>query len=134
LEIIDSKVNIRTEIEDDIPSITVKVKTSSNIGEMQGQLDVFDKKSISQLEKQQADEIRAEMESAISFSKQNNTDILGFGDKLFHQHPMKWERIKDNWDKLFPKIKVKIEIEAKINRSYNIGKPIRNWEEKEKPE
>jgi spore germination protein KC len=121
-------------MKDDIPNITVKIKTSSNIGEMQGQLDVMDKKFLSQLEKQQAEEIRAEVESAVSFSKQNNTDILGFGDKLFHQHPMKWERIKDNWDKLFPKINVKIEIEAKINRSYNIGKPVRNWEEKEKPE
>lgn len=132
LEIIDSYVNIHTEMQEDIPIVTVNVKTSSNIGEIQGQLDVLDKKSISQLEKQQADTIRAEIESAINFSKQNNVDILGFGDKVYHQHPMKWERIKDNWDKMFPRINVKIEIETKINRSYNIGKPIRNWEEKSK--
>lgn len=132
LEVIGQDVNIKTSIKDDIPSIKVKVSVESNIGELEGQVDVFDKQSLMQLEKQQNDIIKDELESVITFAKENNVDIFGFGDKIFHQHPVKWERIKDNWNEIFPELKIEVEVESKISRVYNIQQPIRYWEEKTK--
>lgn len=132
LEIIESDVVIKTKVTGEIPDVVVKVRVNSNIGELEGRVDVFNDASISQLEIQQAQTVKNEVESAIEFAKQNSVDILGFGDKIFHQHPVKWEKIKDNWEEVFPKVSVKVEVESKISRVYNIGKPIRHWEEKEK--
>lgn len=132
LEVIGQDVKVKTIIKDGIPYIKVKVLVNSNIGELEGQTDVFKKESLLQLEKQQNDIIKSEMESVIAFAKENNVDIFGFGDKIFHQHPVKWERIKDNWNEIFPEVKIEVEVESKISRVYNIQQPIRHWEEKTK--
>lgn len=127
LELIDSAVKIETTMENDEPKITVKIWASANVGELQGQAFTFEKEDISLLDKQLSDIIKDEVESVIKFAQQNNVDILGFGDKIFHQHPVKWEKIKDNWSSIFPNIDVKVKIESRINRTYNIKEPIRFW-------
>jgi len=132
LEVIGQDVEVKTSIKEGIPSIKVKVSVNSNIGELEGQVDVFNKESLMQLEKQQNDIVKGEMESVIAFAKENNVDILGFGDKIFHQHPVKWESIKDKWNEIFPEVKIEVEVESKISRVYNIQQPIRYWEEKTK--
>lgn len=132
LELIDSDVKIKTIVEDDKPKITVKLRASANVGELQGQSFSFDKEGLSLLEDQLSDTVRDEVESVIKFAQQNNVDILGFGDKIYHQHPVKWESIKDNWSAIFPGIDVKVEIETNINRTYNIREPIRSLEGKKK--
>jgi len=132
LEIIESDVIIKTKVIGETPYIDVKVRVNSNIGELSGKLDIFNKDSITKLEIQQSEIVKNEVESVVKFAKQNDVDILGFGDKIFHQHPVKWEAIKDNWEEVFPEVSVNVEVESKISRVYNIGKPIRYWEEKEK--
>lgn len=130
LEVIGQHVKVKTSIKDGMPDISVKVSVTSNVGELEGQTDVLNKESLLQLEKQQNDMVKEEIESVIAFAKENSVDIFGFGDRIFHQHPVKWEGIKENWNNIFPQISVKVEVESKISRVYNIGKPIRSWEEK----
>lgn len=130
LEVIGQDVDVKTSIKDGIAYIKVKISVNSNIGELEGQIDVFDKESLLKLEKQQNDIVKGEIESVIAFAKENNVDIFGFGDKIFHQHPVKWEKIKDKWNELFPSVNIEVEVESKISRVYNIQKPIRYWEEK----
>lgn len=130
LEVIGQEVNVKTSIKDGMPDIKVKVSVNSNIGELEGQTDVFDKESLLKLEKQQNDIVKGEIESVIAFAKENKVDIFGFGDKIFHQHPVKWDSIKDKWNKIFPEVKIEVEVESKISRVYNIQQPVRYWEEK----
>ncbi|NLT13711.1 MAG: Ger(x)C family spore germination protein [Clostridiales bacterium] len=128
LEIISAKTKIKTKLIDGIPNIEIKIKVNSNIGELEGASDVFNAEALSELARQQADVIREEISSVVEFAKQNNTDILGFGDKIFHQHPVQWEGIKDKWSELFLKTIVRIEVEPNISGVYNITKAVRSWE------
>jgi spore germination protein KC len=95
---------------------------------LEGAADVFNAEGLSELAQQQADTIRDEINSVIEFAKQNNTDILGFGDKLYHQHPVQWEGIKAQWSELFTKTIVHIEVKPNICGVYNITKAVRSWE------
>jgi spore germination protein KC len=128
LEIISAKTKIKTKLIDGIPNIEIKIKVNSNIGELEGASDVFNAEALSELARQQADIIRDEISSVIEFAKQANTDILGFGDKLYHQHPVQWEGIKEQWSELFPKTIVHIEVKPNISGVYNITKAVRSWE------
>jgi spore germination protein KC len=128
LEIIGAKSKIKTELMDGIPNIAIQIEVNSNIGELQGTADVFQEEALSNLEEQQADVIRNEIYSVIDYAKQNNTDILGLGDELFHQHPVQWKGIEDQWSELFPKSTVYVEVESNIRGVYNIVKAVRSWE------
>ena len=56
-------------------------------------------------------------------SPERNTDIFGLGDAIYHQHPGKWKDIEDKWEELFPKMKINVNVESKINRTYDIKEP-----------
>jgi spore germination protein KC len=128
LEIVNTKTKITTEIIDGVPNIVIKIRVISNIGELQGTADVFKAEALSALEQQQADVVRGEIDSVLAYARQNNTDIFGFGDKLFHQHPVLWDGIKNQWKELFPKASIQVEIESTISHVYNITKAVRSWE------
>ncbi len=128
LEIMSAKPKIKTKLIDGIPNVEIKLKVMSNIGELEGTADVFKEAALADLARQQADIIRDEINSVIEFAKQNNTDILGFGDKLFHQHPVQWEGIKNQWSELFPKTIIHLDVKTNISGVYNITKAVRSWE------
>jgi spore germination protein KC len=128
LEIIAAKSKITTKLTDGVPNVTIDIKVTSNIGEMQGTADVFKREALSGLEQQQSDIIKDEINSVLEFARKNNADIFGFGEKLYHQHPIQWEGIKNQWTELFPKTKVSVEIDSNISGVYNIIKPVRSWE------
>ena len=128
LEIIAAKSKIATKLMDGVPNVTIDIKVTSNIAEMQGTADVFKRQALSGLEQQQSDIIKDEINSVLEFARQNNADIFGFGEKVYHQHPIQWEGIKNQWTELFPKTTVSVEIDSNIIGVYNIVKPVRSWE------
>jgi spore germination protein KC len=128
LEVIKAKSKVSTKITNSIPEIVIKIKVNSNIGELQGTADVFNDAALSELTQQQADIIKDEISGVLEYARQNNLDIFGFGDKLFHQHPVLWESIKDQWSELFPITTVRVEVESNITGVYNITKAVRPWE------
>jgi spore germination protein KC len=92
--------------------ITIQIEVNSNIVSSRG-LPTFSGSGSLHLEEQQADVIRNEIYGVIDYAKQNHTDILGFGDKIFHQHPVQW-RVQGSWSELFPKTTVYVEVESNI--------------------
>ncbi|OQB14322.1 MAG: Spore germination protein B3 precursor [Firmicutes bacterium ADurb.Bin193] len=129
LEVLKAKAKLKTKVESDKVSIIIELSLASNIDGISASDDIIKKESLKDLENKQAEVVRQEIESVIAFAKENNADFLGFGDTVFHQHPVKWEKTKEKWEEIFPQTSVEIKIKSKIERSYNIFKPIRSWEE-----
>ena len=74
---------------------------------------------------EQADIVKEDVHSIIAFAQDHNVDILGFGKGMFKQHPVRWEKIKDDWDNIFPNLSVDIEVKSRILRTYDITQPNR---------
>lgn len=46
--------------------------------------------------------------------KEYKTDVAGFGDQLAMEKPAVWNKVKDNWDEIFSRSKVKFTYDLKI--------------------
>jgi spore germination protein KC len=66
-----------------------------------------------------------------SLSKSITPILSAVGDTLHRRHPVKWDKIKDKWDEIFPEIQYDIQIESHVLRTYDIREPNTHKEEKE---
>lgn len=125
LEIITSNAKIKTYINDEIPSADINIKVSSNITEQRSAQNLILEEPLNFLKSQQDNVIKSEVSNVIKLAQERNTDIFGFGDTIFHQHPGEWKKIEDKWEETFPDMKINVNVESKINRTYNIEQPSR---------
>ena len=63
------------------------------------------------------------MEDVIKTSKDLKTDCIGLGEKIRMQNPYKWEKIKDKWTEIYSELKIEVQVESQIVRSYDIILP-----------
>jgi spore germination protein KC len=80
------------------------------------------------LEKQQNEIITSQVKSALRYAQENQVDIFGIGDAVYHKHPIKWTAIKDSWIDVFSKLDFIILVESKINRTYELREPVKGLE------
>ncbi|MGE5328691.1 MAG: Ger(x)C family spore germination protein [Deltaproteobacteria bacterium] len=118
LEVTYGSTKLIPKINDGAITIEINVEASSNVLEHKYRKNIYDKKSLEYLNNQQKEVITKQVLKPIYFAKENNADIFGISDLIYHKNPHYWERIKDNWYKIFPKIKFDIQIKSKINSVY----------------
>lgn len=123
LEIITAARKIKTHINDGIPEADITIKMSSNIAEQWSAEDIYNEKVLNFLNSEQSKAIKSEVLNVINIAQKRNTDIFGLGDTFYHQHPGKWKEIEDKWEELFPEMKINVNVESKINRTYDIKEP-----------
>lgn len=124
LEIIESNTEVIPFFNgDNLESVTLKTKVISNLGELQSQVDFINEKSISYMESQQSKILKDEMENVLKKILDFKSDCLDICDKIALKRPLKWYKIEDQWMQIFPNIKFNIQVESKIQRSYEIREP-----------
>lgn len=123
LEITEANSKIIPQFSKEKLSVLIKIRTSSNIAEIDGKEDIFTKDYFSYLERQQNNIVKSEIKGAMYFSNKNNSDIFDINGAISRKYPIAWESLKKQWTKLFPEIDIKLEVNSKINRSYEIKRP-----------
>lgn len=123
LEITEANSKIIPQFSKEKLSVLIKIRTSSNIAEIDGKEDIFTKDYFSYLERQQNNIVKSEIKGAMYFSNKNNSDIFDINGAIFRKYPIAWESLKKQWTKLFPEIDIQLEVNSKINRSYEIKRP-----------
>lgn len=124
LEIIRSSTSITPEIKDGILHFTVKVREDGVLGAQSCPLDLTKPENWAVLEEKQRDAIYQEISSSLRKARELNTDIFGFGEKLYRRYPAIWKEIEQDWDSIFPELEVTIEINTKLRRSGEITRTI----------
>lgn len=124
LEIMRAKSKITSEIIDNQPYIKIKVKEEGNIADQSCTANLGSPDEVAKLEQKKSEAIKDEIESALSKAQKLNADIFGFGEILHQRHPLEWQEMKEDWDKIFPNLEAEILVEAKLRRSGNLGKTI----------
>lgn len=124
LEIIDSKTKIEPVFEKkELKQINIKVKLSSNLDEAHSTSMKFNEDFMEHLSNAQSKAVKGEIEKVISFAQEKNTDFIDIADVIEEKHPVKWLKYRDKWDEVFPKLQIKVEVESKINRTYDVHDP-----------
>ena len=102
-----------------LKEIVIKTKTENEIMQSSNGKNIF-KENLGATEKLVENEVKHRIESAINVAKNYQVDYIGFKKMLEMKHPYKWNKIKDKWENIFNEVPIRIEVESKINRSYNL--------------
>lgn len=124
LEIIDSDSKLKSSFNNGNSTVTINILTSANVVEQKSQKNIYTEEQIADLEDEFRKEVYKEVENIVNIARSNNVDILGISDEIYHKHPLRWKEIKNNWNTIFTDIKIDINVEAKINRTYLLKEPI----------
>ncbi|MCW1941529.1 Ger(x)C family spore germination C-terminal domain-containing protein [Bacillus anthracis] len=45
-----------------------------------------------------------------------NVDAFVFADAFHRKYPKEWNKVKDHWDKFFPKVDVKLDVKTRVRQ------------------
>jgi spore germination protein KC len=122
-QLLRSRTRLVPHIDEGDWSLDVRIETWDEIVENATNLDVAAPKHIDELEAALGDDIRQRVNSALTRAqKEWNADIFQFADAFYRKYPKEWNRNKDRWDEIYPKLVVRLETKPKVSRPGLIGK------------
>lgn len=111
-ELIDTKVKTEANPKDN--KITISIKGTSAISEVNYDIDLTKEKNIQKVQKDLNNNIETIIKDSIkSINKKYNSDIYGFKDLYYKKDPTYFKKIKDNWDQEILN-NIDIEVSSKI--------------------
>lgn len=123
LEIINQKTEVVARFNGDkLEEITYKSHVYSNISEVHTRTNIFKESEINKINSSLSEIVKNEMEQVISSSKEFGIDCTKLGEAIRMKHPIKWQKIKDDWDKIYPNLKINVVVSSDIRRTYDIQK------------
>lgn len=129
IELIRAGSNITAEMVGGRPTITIAIEAEGVVGDIEDMLLVTDSvAAVTSMERRMATVIANEVYSALEKARELGSDIFGFGQAFYRQHPKEWRHLKENWnDQGFQELEVKVEVKSSIRRSglAEIGLPVR---------
>lgn len=118
LEIINSKTVIKPYMDENGLSCDIKVTFNTNIAETTAETNIFTPEGFLYLERQQVNDIKAQLEAVLQLAQKENLDIFGIQTNFVIQYPMMKNEFRNQWQELFPQIKFNLEVNSNINRTY----------------
>lgn len=116
LEVVNSETEVIPHLKDGKPEIEIKIITNTNIGEVICDVNLSDPNTIKELEKTLEERLKYLAEIAVDAAQNEfNSDIFGFGNKIYKKYPKVWNELKDKWDEEFPNLTVTYNVEGTIN-------------------
>jgi spore germination protein KC len=132
IEVIHSSTNMKVKLQQGHPSVSIHVQQEANIGEMVcTDIDITDKQTYELLEKQTEEQIKKQILDTVKKAQQMDTDIFGFAAAVYKAKPAYWKKNKNNWEEIFAKIPVAVEVETNIRREGIRGKSYYQKNQKE---
>ena len=127
--IIHGNSRIKPRIEGGELHCTVEVSFVTNIGEIMGGTNIFDRASLDYLTKQQEKSIKREVENAIRTAQEKDSDHFSILSKFIIKYPLLRDYFQENWQELFPNIKFEVSVDSRIDGTFMINEPITASEE-----
>lgn len=110
--VVVSPVNFSSEIEivikNDKPKVYIRTSGNAKVMEISGHIDLEDDSIIEEIQKKANKEIKNYIKKAIKIATRNETDIFGFGLKLYKNNPDYFNKVKDNWNKNLKNLDINI--------------------------
>lgn len=113
-EFLSNKTSVKAVIENGKPSIRIKVEPTGGISLITGEFPV-NSATVKVMKEAAGDRIKKMIEKTVDRAQHElNSDIFGFGYKIYQTDPAYWNQIKDDWAAIYPTVPVDVEVDAKI--------------------
>lgn len=120
-------IKTKTDIDLNNNKVNVKITGKASIQEVNCEIDLENKETIKEIEKNIKNELSKIIEdSSYLIQKKYQTDVLGYGRIIHKKNPKKWNELKNNWDETFKNLKIEPNINIKIEKQ---GKLIQSIKE-----
>ncbi|MFS0614131.1 Ger(x)C family spore germination protein [Bacillus subtilis] len=117
-QIIKEKTKVAVRMQDGKPSVTIDITTKGELGEVGVPINIEDRQIREKITKKVENKIKQMVHSPIERTKELQTDVFGFGEKLYKEHPEAWKKIKNDWnDQYYPELDVNVTVNASITRT-----------------
>jgi spore germination protein KC len=114
IEITDASTEKSVYLKDEKPVLRLKVKLEGKMVEQHGKGDLTSTENIKALETEVSEQLKKIIHTVIKTGQNNfQTDIFGFDDIVHKKHLIYWREVKNNWDDVFSKSLVEIEVKYK---------------------
>lgn len=128
MEVIRSKTKLTPKVVDGKPVIKVKMKQVASVADVECKIDLTKPETIEMLEKNGEKRLQEIIQGVVEHvQKTYNTDIFGFGNTFHEYKPQQWEKWKDDWDELFPQVKLQYDIEVQIPKVGTTNDAFQNY-------
>ncbi|MBA9028265.1 MULTISPECIES: Ger(x)C family spore germination protein [Bacillaceae] len=116
--VIRQKTKVKADMEKGSPVISIHTEVEGDIGEVNTSIKLSDRDTLFKIEKSFEKEIKEEIKQAVKQAKKNQSDIFGFGEKVYRANPTEWKNLEQDWNEVhFPKAKIRVSVEAFVRRT-----------------
>jgi len=117
IETINSKTNVKGELEKGKPKIYITIESEGNVGDVSSNIGLSDPTKIKEIENLYEKNIKNKVETVIKKVQEDyQSDIFGFGEVIHRANPKAWKQLETNWDQEFTTLEVSVKVDAKIRR------------------
>lgn len=126
-DVLNTNSKIKPIIKNDSITMQINIKVKSNIIEMTENLDLMkNPNKLEDLNKLQNKAIESEIKLTLEKAQKIfKADVFDFGSIIHRSNPKFWNSIKNDWQNIYPNIKVEITVNSSIKRTGSISKPIK---------
>jgi spore germination protein KC len=104
--------------------MTVQIRTEGDVIQNGTRYNIADPEVIKVLEKNMKKDIHKRIQLTLSeIQKGYKADVFGFAEVFHQKFPKQWAKVQNRWDKEFPKVQVKFEMQSYIRRPGLITDP-----------
>ncbi|WP_099190364.1 Ger(x)C family spore germination protein [Tepidibacter mesophilus] len=126
LEIFKSKTDVKPVMRDGNIIMKIDSELDVSIAEIVGSEDLISEPGRIKLKAEAEEYVKKEVLKTIQrVQKDYASDIFGFGNNIYRKMPNEWKKIKDDWDEMFPHLKVDVNVKVNIKGSALTSKPIK---------
>ncbi|MDF2660010.1 MAG: gerBC 3 [Paenibacillus sp.] len=118
VEVIRTKTKLSGKVVDGQPEITLDIRIDQNVAEVACNIDISDLDTINRMDREGEKKIKSIVEKTVQRAqKKYKSDIFGFGEAIRRSDPKEWERLQEDWEKIFPKVPVQYNIQVTTLRT-----------------
>ena len=115
LNITDSKTEITPEVKGNDVTMKIKIKTKASLIDDESETTYETEEEIKKLGIIAGDQLKEQVTKVIKkVQKDFNSDIFGFGKKIYEKDFKDWQTLEKNWKENFRSVKVDVEAKVEI--------------------
>lgn len=112
-----SEREIHSDYVKGMPKLDIKLNLKATLGEMNHHLALSDPVILGQLEQAVSNHVEKIIHASLKHFQQDlKVDLLGFSDHFIQYHPKEWEKLKNEWDDVYPTMSIPVHIVVKIEK------------------
>jgi spore germination protein KC len=124
MEVFRSDTELIPEIEGKKPRLLLKVTAEGGVRFNGTRLSLYSPSNVDRIARAMERDIRDRLHRTVKRVQKARADVLGFAGAFHRKYPQEWAKMKDRWnERVFPRLKVDIQVRVHIRRPGIIDRP-----------